>query len=139
MRHRTLMATHHLADATVWRYADRHNGSFPTNWNQVKEDYEVSALLGLNPGDPAPDIRAEFAWATNEYEFTYQGSTKGLLALTNGYDMIVIREKQPWQRADGKWMKSYGFADGHGQLIVEPPEGFAAWESQRLAPPPTNQ
>jgi hypothetical protein len=139
LRHRTLTAAHQLADATMWRYADHHNGQFPTNWNQVKEDYRISAKLGLNPGDVVPDTEAEFAWVTNEYEFTYQGSTKDLLALTNGYDMIVIREKQPWQRADGKWMKSYGLADGSGQLRVKPPEGFAAWESQRMVPPPTNQ
>lgn len=139
LRKRTLAASHHLADATMWRYADRHNGQFPTNWNQMKQDYEIAVLLGLNPGDVVPDTEAEFAWVTNEYEFTYQGSTKDLLALTNGYDMIVIREKQPWQRADGKWMKSYGLADGSGQLRVEPPEGFAAWESQRMAPPLTNQ
>jgi RNA polymerase sigma factor (sigma-70 family) len=139
LRKRTLDAAHSLADAAVWRYADRHNGRFPTNWDQVKEDYEISARLGLAPGTVMPDTEAEFTWATNEYEFTYQGSTKDLLALTNGYDMIVIREKQPWQRSDGAWMKSYGFADGHGQLIKEPPEGFAAWESQRMAPQPTNQ
>jgi RNA polymerase sigma factor (sigma-70 family) len=136
---RTMSAAHELADATVWRYAEHHNGRFPTNWNQVKEDYEAAARASLSPGDIVPDTAAEFAWATNEFEFAYQGSTKDLLALTNGYDMIVIREKQPWLRSDGKWVKTYGLADGSGQLRAASPGGFAAWESQRMVPPPTNQ
>jgi hypothetical protein len=32
-----------------------------------------------------------------------------------------------------------GFADGHGQLMSQPPEGFEQWEKEHMAPPPANQ
>ena len=120
-------------------YADRHHGQFPTNWDQLRDDFETKQRRSLNPGQVVPDTDAEFAWATNEYEFVYQGSVKDLYNSTNFSETIVFRQKQPWQSLEGKWIKTYGYADGHGQLRSEPPEGFAAWESQHMAFPTPNQ
>jgi RNA polymerase sigma factor (sigma-70 family) len=139
MRQRTMRAAKTVAGATVMGYAERHHNEFPTNWNQILGDFDTWERRGLNPGDVVPDIQADFAWVTNQYELVYQGSTKSLWDATNFGDIIVVRQKEPWQSLNGKWVKTYGFADGHSQLMAEPPEGFAAWESQRMAPPPTNQ
>jgi prepilin-type processing-associated H-X9-DG protein len=35
----------------------------------------------------------------------------------------------------GKLVKTYGFADGHAEVKVEPPEGFEAWEKRHMAIP----
>ncbi len=136
---RGMRAAKDIAAAAVWGYAEHHQAQFPTNWNQVKSYFDEYERNGLNPGEVMPDTAADFNWVTNEYEFVYQGSTKDLTDSTNFNDTIVVREKQAWQRpSDGKWIKTYGFADGHGQLMAEPPEGFAVWESQHMAQPPTN-
>jgi prepilin-type processing-associated H-X9-DG protein len=42
---------------------------------------------------------------------------------------IAIREAKPWF-SSGKWIKTYGFADGHVEVRPEPPEGFEGWEKQ---------
>ncbi len=136
---RGMRAAKDIAAAAMMGFAEHHQGQFPTNWNQVKSYFDEYERNGLNPGELMPDTEADFNWVTNEYEFVYQGSTKDLEASTNFSETIVVREKQPWQRpSDGKWIKTYGFADSHGQLMAEPPEGFAAWESQHMAQPPTN-
>jgi hypothetical protein len=55
--------------------------------------------------------------------------------ITDPAGTIVVREKEAtW--VNGKWCKAYGFADGHSEYEAEPPEGFAAWESQHLLPRP---
>jgi RNA polymerase sigma factor (sigma-70 family) len=120
-------------------YADRHNDQFPTNWETLRNYFDAEERKVLRPGDVVPDTTADFAWATNEYELVYQGSVKAVYDSTNLQDTIAFRQKQPSLRSDGKWVKAYGLVDGTGQLRAEPPEGFASWESQRMAPPPTNQ
>lgn len=136
---RRLDAAHHLACAAITGFAESHHGKFPTNWEQIRDDFDAVERKGLRPGDPIPDTEADFNWATNEYEFVYQGSTTNLYNASNFNDIIVVRQKQPWQRIDGKLVKTYGFADTHGLLIAEPPEGFESWENQRIVSPPTNQ
>jgi prepilin-type processing-associated H-X9-DG protein len=51
----------------------------------------------------------------------------------------VLKEKQAWQALDGKWKKTYGFADGHAEIHMEPSGNFDDWESQHTISPPPNQ
>jgi hypothetical protein len=46
---------------------------------------------------------------------------------------IVIREKEP-TFLNGKWVKTYGFADGHSEIKSQPEEGFEAWEQRHMIP-----
>ena len=55
-------------------------------------------------------------------------------AVANPGNAIVIREKQAWQR-DGKWSRTYAFADGHCEIHVSPDGNFDDWESQHIANP----
>jgi len=135
---RRLGTAHHLSRA-IAEFADRHHERFPTNWEQIRDDFDTFERKGLRPGDPIPDTEVDFNWATNEYEFVYQGFMTNLYHASNFNDIIAVRQKEAFQRMDGKLVKTYGFVDGHGQLIAEPPEGFAAWENQHMAPQPANQ
>jgi hypothetical protein len=49
--------------------------------------------------------------------------------------VIVIREQQPFS-FNGRWAKTYGFADGHSEVHSEPSGNFDAWEAQHMIPTP---
>ena len=53
--------------------------------------------------------------------------------ITSPSTTILLREKQAWQSANGngKWMKSYGFADGHAEIHTEPNGNFDDYEKER--------
>lgn len=82
-----------------------------------------------------PDTLADFNEMTNQFELTYQGPVSNLYNATNFHDLIVVREKQPWQGPTGKWLKIYGFADGHSEIHAEPSDGFNAFEQNHMLLP----
>ena len=67
---------------------------------------------------------------------SYKGSVTNI---TNPSGTIVLKENMAWQSLDGKWMKVYGFADGHAELHTEPSGNFDEWEKQHTVLPPSNQ
>ncbi|MGH7967676.1 MAG: RNA polymerase sigma factor, partial [Limisphaerales bacterium] len=78
-------------------YAAQHNDQCPTNFEQA------AAFLPeefTNRTDLVPD----------QFQIVYQGAFN---AITNPQSIVVIREKEAWQSADGGWLRAYGFADGH--------------------------
>jgi hypothetical protein len=72
---------------------------------------------------------------TNEFEFLYSGDFR---ALTNPANTIVVREREALQHPNGKWVRAYGFADGHSEYHAAPDGNFEAWEKPRLPVPPTS-
>jgi hypothetical protein len=44
---------------------------------------------------------------------------------------IVLREAQSWYR-NGKWVRIYGFADGHSEAHTEADGNFDAWEREHV-------
>jgi RNA polymerase sigma factor (sigma-70 family) len=72
---------------------------------------------------------------TNAFERVYQGSI-GSIAVTNGHQVLVVREKQAWQGIDGGWRKAYGFGDSHAEIHLAADGDFTAWEAPRMASPP---
>ena len=102
-------------------FADRHEGQFPTNFDQA------AAFL--------PERAKEEATAmSDQLEIVYQGSWD---ALTNARNVIVLRERQAWQSPNGNWAKVYGFGDGHSEIHAAPDGNFDAWERERIIAPPT--
>jgi len=96
-------------------FANDNEKQFPTNFDQVAPYFDSDATR------------------TNldNWEIVYRGS------LTNIADpaaTIVIRESQPWLY-NGKWAKTYGFADGHSELHIEPDGHFETYEQQHIIPP----
>ncbi len=131
-----MVNTKYLAAAAMFGFAGHHDDQFPTNWDQTTSYFDQYERSGLNPGDTMPDTMADFNEMTNLFDLAYQGAISNLYSATNFHDLIVVREKQPVQVANGKWVKVYGFADGHSQIQSEPPEGFDAFEQAHTVPPP---
>jgi prepilin-type processing-associated H-X9-DG protein len=99
-------------------FADDNQQQFPTNFTQA-----------------APYLNGMVQWGTN-FEIVYQGSRTNI-AHPSG--TIVFKEKQAWQTPDGKWMKTYGFADGHAEVQSEPNGNFNNFEIQHTLMPTPNQ
>lgn len=100
-------------------YAGDHNGQFPTNWDQISP--YTNRLEGVS--------------GTNEFEIVNQGAINDYVIGTNGSSIILIKSPA-WLSSAGKWVKAYGFADGHGQLNNEPPQGFDAYEQEHTVVAP---
>ena len=97
-------------------YAQQHGGQFPP-------DFESAA-----PFLPEA-VNAQTNLTTAQFEITYKGAIN---ELTNPQSIIVIREKEAWQTADGGWVKGYGFADGHSEIHKAVDGNFQPWEAQHL-------
>ncbi len=70
-----------------------------------------------------------------QFELVVQGSVENV---SNAATTIAVRERAP-AMLEGKWVKVYGFADGHAEVKQQPPEGFDAWEQQHMMPAPASQ
>jgi hypothetical protein len=73
---------------------------------------------------------------TNQFELVYHGL---LNQLTNPATVILVRESAPWQTPEGKWAKTYGFADGHSEVHSEPDGNFEPWEKKHTVSPQSAQ
>jgi len=98
-------------------FADDNQKQFPTNFAQA------SLYTNTNYTE---QIESNF-------DMTYHGS---ISSITNVSETIVLKEKQAWQALNGKWMKTYGFADGHAEIHTEPNGNFDDWESKHTIPSP---
>jgi hypothetical protein len=109
-----------------YHYAEKHNGQFPTNFEQV-----ASFLPGKTKNGPDE--------TTDQFEIVFRGSPA---SLQNPQDVIIIREKEAWSSGgtsrSGKWSKIYTFADGHSEVHHEPENNFETYEQQHMIPPPAN-
>lgn len=99
-------------------FAGDHQGSLPTNWQQVASFANNFPVTG-----------------TNEFELVHKRPMNLSDFGANLERTILVREYLAWPTADGQWGKIYGFADGHS-LVVKIPDGdFAAWEKQNTFNP----
>jgi RNA polymerase sigma factor (sigma-70 family) len=103
----------------VLMYADDHQNQYPTDFSQLTNYFK-------NADDAAA--------YNSQFEIVVQGSTTNLSDAAN---TLAVRERQPWL-SNGKWVKAYGFADGHAVIMAQPPEGFDAWEQQHMMPLPVS-
>jgi RNA polymerase sigma factor (sigma-70 family) len=102
-------------------FAVDHAGQYPTNFDQAEHLLPEAA-------------RGQTNLTTADFELLYQGPFD---ALTNPAKTIVMRERQAHQSSlDGRWAKTYGFADGHSELHVEPDNNFEPWENAHLPSSP---
>jgi RNA polymerase sigma factor (sigma-70 family) len=111
-------------------YAEKNGDRFPTSFEQA------AAFM------PA-EYKAEASMHAAQLEIVYQGS----VVLPNGGEVVVLREKEPWQDSDGKWCKVYGLADGSSQVVGMPSrwtvggkeisyDTFEAFEKDHIITPP---
>jgi RNA polymerase sigma factor (sigma-70 family) len=111
-------------------YAAQNPGQFPTNFDQAASLLRDEAKLEANlkeheflPNTP------KYGLTPDHYEIMYQGA---IPELTNGQEIIVIREKEPWQTPDGSWHRAYGFADGHSEIHKAADGNFETWEAKHM-------
>jgi RNA polymerase sigma factor (sigma-70 family) len=99
-------------------FADDNQNQLPTNFVQA------ATYMGTN-----------MEQVETNFDITYEGS---ITNIANPAETIVLKEKQAWQSIDGKWLKVYGFADGHAVVKSEPSGNFDDFESQHMAVVPAN-
>ena len=112
-----------MNDATGWlrafiMFASENNNKLPPGFTQA------SAFT-------SEDTRARLNQAAEQFEIVSAGTLWGN---TNQppEKTILIREKQAWQSVNGKWARTYGFADGHSEVHISPDGDFGPWESERM-------
>jgi RNA polymerase sigma factor (sigma-70 family) len=91
-------------------FADDHQNQLPKNLEQMKTYASKDALSDSN------------------WEIVSRGS---LTSIAKPAQTILLREKESRQSPDGKFVKTYAFADGHAELQSSPDNDFAALEKQR--------
>jgi hypothetical protein len=116
--------------ARVWflaclQYSEKNQDQFPTTFEQAAPFLSEEAKA---------EAANKYGTSVDQFEIVYQGPIKSLPSPQN---VIVMREKQPWQTPDGSWMRAYGFADGHAEVHRTADANYAAWEAQHVAAPPT--
>ena len=114
-------------NAALRKYADDHQGEFPRNLDPVAP-YLPKPLEANSP----PWANAPLS-GTNDFEMVYQGSQNDLSNIPPRR-VALIRERQPWLTADGKWARVYGYADGAAST-VESDDNFQSWDAQHIIPP----
>jgi hypothetical protein len=112
--------------AALRRYTDEHQGEFPLNLNQV-----APYLPKASGADSPPTANASLT-GTNDFEVVFQGSQNDLTNIPV-LTVALIRERQPWETPDGKWARTYGYADG--AVIIESDDNFQSWDAQHIIPP----
>jgi len=97
-------------------YASDNNNRFPATLTE--------AVLY---GGPAEQVE--------EYEFILSG-IPDMNSITAPSRTIVLREKQPWKNSNGRWSRSYAFADGHVELASSDTGDFTEWERTKTSADP---
>ena len=112
-----------ITDALL-RYARAHDGNFPTRLEQAAE---------YLPQPHSPSSANLPITGTNDFDIVYAGSLRDLdnVLLEK---VALIREHEAWQTKDGKWARTYGFADGSASR-VESDDDFRSWDAQYVIPP----
>jgi beta-glucosidase-like glycosyl hydrolase len=100
-------------------FADDNQQQFPTNFAQA-----------------SPYLMNNISQVETNFDMVYQGS---ITNIANPSGAIIFKEKQAWQMLDGKWIKTYGFADGHAETHTEANNNFDDYEKQHMVMPPPNQ
>ena len=116
--------------AALRQFAQDHGGVFPPSLDQAAS-YFAPPLEADSPGWQNAPLSG-----TNRFEIIYQGSQTDLTNIPPRR-VALIREQPPWLAPDGKWARTYGYADGAAS-IVESDDNFQSWDAQHLIPPPAS-
>ncbi len=112
-------------------YAQKNQDQLPASFEQAAPFLPEQAVA-----EASQPSAVKYGLTPDQLEIAYQGS---LSSLANPQTVILLREKQPWQNANGGWAKGYAFADGHSEIHSAMDGNFATWEAQHMVPPPAAQ
>jgi hypothetical protein len=108
----------------IREYTRNNHDRYPTNFE------EAAAFF--------PDrVRNETNLTPAQFEIVYHGNQLDAYNDTYAHPkrILLIREREPWKDADGKWMKVYEAINGRRWTVSLPYDDFEAWEEQRIVPP----
>jgi hypothetical protein len=94
-------------------YAGENKNHFPKNLNQT--------LPYLRQANLAPTD-------TNGFEVLFQGSLDDFTNSPSMSSRTIVLRSASWRDQDGKWVRIYGFADGHCETHLESDNNFTNWE-----------
>lgn len=117
--------------AALRHYAADHQGVFPLSLDQVASYLPQPTNQNLEPWENAP------VSGTNYFEIVFQGTTNDLANIPLRR-VALIRERQAWLTPDGKWARTYGYADGFAETVSSD-DNFQSWDALHIVPPPTAQ
>jgi RNA polymerase sigma factor (sigma-70 family) len=98
------------------QYAADH-GRFPTELSQLGTKLPVGLRTNVDAA---------------KFEFAYQGSWDSLTNYAHPEAIVLLRERQPWKNADGKWVKAYVSGAGSGFMLSRSDGQFDSWEKQHM-------
>jgi predicted nucleic acid-binding Zn-ribbon protein len=104
---------------TFMAYAQQHGGQLPAN-------FESATPYG------SEFVTKDVRLAPDQFDIMLTGS---LNDLANANSVIMLREKQASQAADGTWTRAYGFGDGHSEIHKAVDGNFEPWEAQHRPSP----
>ncbi len=97
-------------------YASDHQDQFP-------------ATMAEASGNMPPESVA----TSDKFEYLLSGTN--ISSVRSPATTIVLRERKPWKNANGRWNRTYAFADGHVELGRSDTPDFTAWEELKTKPP----
>src|SRR5262249_11972192 len=110
-----------LAQA-LQQYAEKHDGGFPANLNS------------FTPFLPEK-LAAQTNFSPDQFEIVYHGSPRAICKYTYPMNILLLRDKQPWQNTDGKWTKTYVSLAGTVDIITVDGDQFEPWENAHIVNP----
>ena len=125
-------------------------GQFEMNWLRAFRDYakKNQGQIPANFAQASAFLPSNFNGVTNITTDQFEIVSRGQMWMTNSGDVIILREKEPWQNNEGRWCKVYGIADGHVQTLGVPfvwtdetghrisYDSFEVFEKEHIIPPP---
>ncbi len=102
-------------------FAADNNSRLPAQLDQ--------ATAYLHDNEQTRKQREELGIDDEQLEVLFGGST--LSDFPSPGKVVLLRDRVPFQLPDGKWARTYHFADGHSELIAAPTaDGFMAREKE---------
>ncbi len=107
-------------------YAEKHDGQFPKNCDQVAElmSAEYKNQTNFTPG---------------QFQIVYQGTVADIELLAHPTRIILLKDRQPHKNIDGKWVMAWSDLRAVGHYYSPINGDFDAWQAQHTLPsmPPT--
>ena len=115
----------------ILMFRDDNQGQLPASIDQITRYLtNTSSSKYSSAKYPIPILTG-----TNRFDIVHLASLDGL---TNWSSIIVLKESQAWQSGEGKWSKTYGFADAHTEVHPETNDNFDEIEQLHSVSPPNN-
>jgi len=102
------------------QYAEGNDGRMPTNLTAAATYLNTASLESPEPLS---------GFDADQFEVVYHGRLGELLDPAN---TIIVREKEAYLLPDGRWARTYLFADGHSEIRASESEDFGGWERERM-------